>query len=347
MGSIKKLSITMLAMTVLAACTTTNTNLKTTAQSPKTSTSSSSGQLRTVSQVYSSVVSEQKFGPEVPRVYADNLNNNQKIVIKMQPNFGRDFLLCEGTASCEKVNIAAEQNPITAGDYDDVDPLKNLIAEVELSDKIKSLRGLGADGLNNKKILIMRPDVELSELSAGGMKEPNALWTSTATNYVTEITAQYFQNLGYDASIYKDNANGVSEKTGQDLINLHEAVGLSILLYQQNPMLRLPTLANGRFDWELGKTTKKLNEAYGAKYGLFVYLRDSYSSGSRVAAQVLMAALFGTTMQGGQQIGFASLVDLETGELHWFNRIHSTTGDLRTFDATINATNALYSDIPL
>jgi len=348
MKKLKNISAAVVAFSLLTACTTTSTNLKSTGKSGAPSTSSIA--VKSVDDVYLSVVSEHKFDANLPIFYTDSLSDNQKFVVEMQSNFGRKFKLCEDGASCQQVVPASareQSNEIRAlGDPDQV--YTNIIAEVKLSDKVNSLFGkkIGSS-VSDKKILIMRPDVELSTLTAGGLKEPNALWTSSATNYVTEISAQYLEKLGYDVALYKDDANDVSEKTGQDLINLHEAVGISVLLYQQNPMLRLPTLEGGKFDWQMGKTTKVLKKAYGAKYGLFIYLRDAYSSGSRVATQILMAVLFGTQIQGGQQIGFASLVDLETGEIEWFNRIHSTSGDLRTFDASLNATDILFKDIPL
>jgi hypothetical protein len=35
-------------------------------------------------------------------------------------------------------------------------------------------------------------------------------------------------------------------------------------------------------------------------------------------------------VSGGQQIAFASLVDLKTGKVVWFNVLSSTVGDIRT-----------------
>jgi hypothetical protein len=34
--------------------------------------------------------------------------------------------------------------------------------------------------------------------------------------------------------------------------------------------------------------------------------------------------------QGGQQVAFASLVDLKTGQVVWFNTLASSVGDIRT-----------------
>jgi hypothetical protein len=75
-------------------------------------------------------------------------------------------------------------------------------------------------------------------------------------------------------------------------------------------------------------------------------MRDSFSSGGRVALQ-LMAALIGIGIPGGQQLGFASLVDLRTGDVVWFNRLASTVGDLRKEESAHTAIENLLSEIPL
>jgi hypothetical protein len=337
----------VVGMSVLSGCTTTNTQTRTGSNSPASTVSSDQP---TVSDVYNrkSVVHNQSG--KYPEVDLLSIPSGDKIVIQMAPDFNRNYSLCKEAAACQQVEplkVDTSSKNYGKGD-EDTDGSETLIAEVELSEQTKSLFGKKImDVTQGKKILIMTPDVELSTLTAGGLEEPNALWTSIATNYVTEITTQYLQNIGHSVALYEDKANGVSEKTGQDLINLHTQVGTSILLYQQNPILQLPTLKGGKFDWQLGQTATRLKSGYGADYGLFILLRDSYSSGSRVAAQFLVAALFGAHVQGGQQIGFASLVNLQTGNIEWFNRIHSTSGDLRTFGAAINATDALLQDVPL
>ena len=72
-----------------------------------------------------------------------------------------------------------------------------------------------------------------------------------------------------------------------------------------------------------------LREATGADYALFTYVRDSYSSGGRVAMRVIGFLLLGGDVGGGYQIGLASLVDLRTGQVVWHNLLVDQTGDLR------------------
>ena len=79
----------------------------------------------------------------------------------------------------------------------------------------------------------------------------------------------------------------------------------------------------------MGPKVRVLRKKHNADYALFVYIRDSYTSGGLAVAIFLAAAIFGVGLQGGTQVGFASLVDLDSGDIVWFNRLFRGTGDLR------------------
>jgi hypothetical protein len=60
-------------------------------------------------------------------------------------------------------------------------------------------------------------------------------------------------------------------------------------------------------------------------------VRDSYASGERqfMMGAVALLSLGQVVPGGGLQQGYASLVDLNTGRVLWFNRMARTAGDLR------------------
>ena len=66
----------------------------------------------------------------------------------------------------------------------------------------------------------------------------------------------------------------------------------------------------------------------------------------RAAAIFLAAALFGVGIQGGSQLGFASLVDLKTGNVVWFNRLARASGDLRTEAPAEETVKTLLTSFP-
>lgn len=195
------------------------------------------------------------------------------------------------------------------------------------------------------RVVLMAPDIELSELSAGGVLEPKAEWTQRALGHVlealgAEIAARNARLAPYRAAV-NDPAR---EHRDNQLIKLHDQVGRAILIHHYG-FLKLPG-KEGKFDWTLGAGAGSLGEDQEADYALFVFLRDSYASAGRKAAMVGLAIL-GVGIHGGAQWGFASLVDLKSGDLVWFNRLVDPQGDLREPTPAREAVKKLLADLPL
>jgi hypothetical protein len=196
-----------------------------------------------------------------------------------------------------------------------------------------------------RRIVVLPPDVELSVLHAGGFEEPNAEWTQQARKHIAKDLADRFRVMQVSlVNGDKISAARASDANELQLLKLHEAVGSSILRHQYPGPFQLPTKVES-FEWSLGPQARVLKKKYGGDYALFLFVRDSYASGGRVAA-ILVGALFGVGIQGGVQIGFASLVDLNSGEVVWFNRLARTAGDLRTPTAASETVSQLLSNFP-
>lgn len=196
------------------------------------------------------------------------------------------------------------------------------------------------------RIVLMPLDVELSLLSAAGMPEPRADWTQQAKGLLHDAIRAEQQSRDIRMVVYDDSvtAGGTEQDLMHQLLKLHGVVGNSILIHQYNPQLALPS-KNGAFEWSLGPGAKALKQKYNADYALFVWVRDSYSSGGRVAL-ILVGAALGIGIPGGQQLGFASLVELETGNVVWFNLLARGHGDLRHAEGAQNTAVNLLSQLP-
>lgn len=194
-------------------------------------------------------------------------------------------------------------------------------------------------------IVALSPDIELSELRASGITELNAAWTKSAINHFGTALDDKVGDLGAGVSIVNVDP---SELGRQDpvvrLMKLHGAVGAAIAQHYFIPALRLPHKED-QFDWTLGPGVAVIREKYDADYALFIYVRDSYTSAGRAAA-IFVAAMFGVGIQGGVQEGYASLVDLSTGEIVWFNRMFRGTGDMRTADGAKETLDVLLKNFP-
>ena len=192
-------------------------------------------------------------------------------------------------------------------------------------------------------IVVMPLDVELAQLTAGGLPEPHAEWTEAALKHMRSALEDEAKSRNVKLTYY-DGERGSAEdrQTSLDLIKLHRAVGGAVLVHQYIPERALPS-KDGKFDWSLGPSVAAIARANEADYALFLYVRDSYATAGRVAV-IIVAALMGAGVPGGAQVGFASVVDLKTGNIVWFNRLVRPQGDLRTPDAAAETVKALVSD---
>lgn len=190
------------------------------------------------------------------------------------------------------------------------------------------------------KIALMPMDVELFEIGAGGVAEPRADWTTAALKHLKDLYRERKARIGSQIVDMEDDG---SEQVAE-LNRLHGAVGLAISAHHYG-LLKLAT-KEGKLDWSLGPDANVLRERSGADYALFTYVRDSYASGERVAAMIV-GALFRVQVQPGAiQQGYASLVDLRTGQVLWFNRLLRGTGDLRDRDKAAETLDALLTGFP-
>jgi len=190
-----------------------------------------------------------------------------------------------------------------------------------------------------KRVVLASPDVTLGELTAGGVVEDRADWTASAKGFIVDDVTAAMAAKGVDTIKVEKFA---SEHESQ-LVKLHDAVGGEAIMHSF--LQPLPS-KHGAIDWTLGPGTNEMRDRYHADYALFVYVHDTYTTAGRVLMMLGMAAI-GVGIQGGQQIGFVSLVDLRTGDIVWFNMLTSTGGDLRDSASAKPVVASLLEDIPL
>ena len=186
------------------------------------------------------------------------------------------------------------------------------------------------------KLLVMRPDVSVGSVTIGGLTEARADWTEAArSNLLAALGAQQAERGGNVRVLdRRDSLVGVPAATIAELERLHGAVGNSIALHKYLGE-NLPTKRGKGLDWTLGAQAVALGQRTGMDYALFLHAQDSFASTGRVAMQVLgIAGCFvgfcNPNMGGGSQFAYASLVNLRTGEVVWFNVLQSRIGDIRT-----------------
>lgn len=243
-------------------------------------------------------------------------------------------------------------------------------------------------------VVLMRPDVDVGELQAGGLPQPNAEWTEAArTNIAAALKAELgtrsiaFVDMETQKAAYLQRANAAAvdkcaaeqaalsaadataresqirvcaqtesgkaidaDKLVAEYNSLHKAVVGSILAHKYGLGAgKLPTHKTA-FNYTLGSGTSKLGEVSGANYGIFLMTNDQFASSSRKAMQVAgaLGCLIGACMivSGGTHVAYASLVELETGNIVWFNLQRGSEGDVREMDGAKEMIAAITAPMP-
>ena len=207
---------------------------------------------------------------------------------------------------------------------------------------VKSAAGVPTAPPQNAQVLITQPDIELSLLTASGLLEPRADWTASARTNMQAAVETTLKGKSHKFTVL-DPSTAMEGREGQ-VLRLNGAVGASILTYGLYGA-GLPSKTG--FDWTLGEGAQLLAVKYSSDYALFVHGRGSYSSGGRVAMMIGAAALGVSIPMGGQQ-AFASLVELKTGKVVWFNQaVASPAADMRSPEGARLLTEALLKGLPL
>ena len=199
------------------------------------------------------------------------------------------------------------------------------------------------------RILVIRPDVEVGSLNAGGVLQPNAEWTEQARAALIAAIEANQRARGNGVTVLPDQ-NGDRARLVADYQNLHETVAATIAQFKYGT-LPLPTKKRETFDWTLGPGVARLGEIAPGDYALFLLARDSFATTERVALQVigLAGCVIGLCAfsGGGERFAYASLVDLKTGDIVWFNVLQSQTGDMRTGEGAKATVDSLFKSLPV
>jgi hypothetical protein len=195
-----------------------------------------------------------------------------------------------------------------------------------------------------EKILLIPIDVELFSLSAGGVAEPKADWTAAARQHMSEAIERSLSTSGLTL-VRADEA--LADEFAEEL-GLEAAVSRSISLHHGfGGGWALPS-KGGMLDWSFGDALTRIQDRTQARYALFTWVRDSYTSPERMAmiAAVALLSLGNVSLAGGRQEAHASLVDLQTGRVVWFARLYRSGGDLRKAEHAEESVSALLNNFP-
>lgn len=179
-------------------------------------------------------------------------------------------------------------------------------------------------------IVLLPPDIAVSEISAGGVVEEVLAWTETAIANLKRGINAYAATKG-NLKIFAFPKIADNEVT---IVNEH----LALYDVVAGNAFQMTTIGGSawkhkvdHFDYTLGSGLAFLKQRTNADAGLLVIGRHQIATGGRVAASVLatLAALMG--LGGGylptsQNFLTLGLVDFETGDILWFNYTTGASG---------------------
>lgn len=191
------------------------------------------------------------------------------------------------------------------------------------------------------RFVLMDLDIQCSAVTASGMEEPNAAWTQLCRKAIENALADFLADRRAELVVYDADAIAPERlERYYQIARLYDAVGSAILNRADYPT------SEDKTDWSMGTSVQIIREDHDADYALFITMRDQYETGGRVAMRLAFAMIGMMTAPATQQ-GFAALVDLETGNVVWFNQLFSAAGDLRDKESAREAVDALLDDSPV
>jgi hypothetical protein len=201
-------------------------------------------------------------------------------------------------------------------------------------------------------VVLLQPDVQVGQLQAGGVVEPNADWTNAARANLAEALKANQAARRIDFKVFNPDAPEAQQIVAE-YEALHQAVAGSIIEFAYGSKLPTKKARGGKsyvFDWTLGPGAQRIGEMSGGTYGLFLFTRDNFASASRKAMQAagILGCFVGfcAIVTGGQHIAYASLVELETGNIVWFNILRGSKGDIRETDGAQGMVDAIMASMP-
>ena len=213
-------------------------------------------------------------------------------------------------------------------------------------------------------VVIAPPEVELAEFTFSGSVAARADWNDRAEALAAATAHNILQRKGVPTEIWQPpDAEAQAAKEAAARRQRDIARQLSA----EPSFMGERSFVIGARRWSIGTLADGLHQGSDARYALFLSLRDQYTSTERVVGQVAMGALFvaavvmlgvplvpppsfgNSSLQSPaglrpasygsssgrrpsrcpEQTGYASLVDLETGDIVWFNHLWGGCSDLR------------------
>jgi len=182
-----------------------------------------------------------------------------------------------------------------------------------------------------KKLVILPINIDVMEVTAGGVKEEVPEWSAKAEKNIYNSLSSLIKQ---DTSLKQVKLPNLSSKTSA-VVDEHMALYTLVVNTATKTDLEHKVR---RFDYSIGPGLTALRKKTGADAAVMVYGRDHISTAGRITQSVLakvpIVNIFtGQDVSMGDSFVHVGIIDLKTGDLLWMNsEYRDDTTDLRDFD---------------
>jgi hypothetical protein len=204
---------------------------------------------------------------------------------------------------------------------------------------------LEAQAESLKKIVLLPPEINVCELTAGGVKERREQWCETGKKNVEKAFAETLKKKGIQLESMR--VNRWNKKEIENIHPLYRAVANSIIdhtfMYAGNMNVFPERIEN--FDYSIGSLEKLLKKRK-AEGLLIVYAADEVSSKGRKVLEVIRTINPFSQREGEMTSMVVALTD-RTGSILWF-RTMANEGryDLRDPKSTYAFVEEIMNEYP-
>jgi len=168
-----------------------------------------------------------------------------------------------------------------------------------------------------KKVVVLPIDIQVVEVTAGGVEEKVPDWSKEASQSVFKAVSAAIARQPGMKEISAPQFSGASAANFDEHLALYKLV--------VNTAARIPWQHKARhFDYGIGSGLRAVAEQTGADAAIMVYGRDYASTAGRKARAVvgnipIVNIFTGPAPQLGHSFIRVGVVDLRTGDLLWIN----------------------------
>lgn len=194
------------------------------------------------------------------------------------------------------------------------------------------------------KVLVLPLDVNVYELTAGGVTEKVPDWSRQAREHITAALRQLRPTARFEIVQLPENLTEAERATLDEHVTLFDLVGFAVTATRSATPWRERAEA-GLADYSLGPGLAYLADRTGADQALVLIAHDFVSSAER-KAMFAVGLLFGVGIPLGRTFAAAGLIDLRTGKILWESYDLSATPDLRVAADAERVVRDLFASFP-